>query len=361
MTRTTKVNFDVPPTITSDLPANVTIPLGNTLKLTLGASGSAPLNYQWYFNSIEDPPIPGATSSTLIVSNNLLQHTGLYQIWATVNNVAGEVNSQFVSVNVTPETNVPVVTITNPKPNQLWSNALFTVTGTASDKVGITSVFYYINSGPFVEATTVNNWANWAATNVVLTPGTNTINAIAYNVGGLAATNSVKMIYVQNAPLTVITNGMGSITPFTNGTPLQVGKVFSLTAAGTHGFKLLNWTGGTSQPFSFYTNGPTVQFFMSNNLTMEANFVDTNQPLLKITNVTSGILLSSNTFTVMGTATGVEAVSGVNYSLNGSGFTPATIADGVHWSSAQLSLAGGPTSSRPMPRAPTGLIPPPTA
>jgi Bacterial Ig domain/Divergent InlB B-repeat domain len=349
LSRSKKVNFDVPPTITSDLPANINIPMGNTLKLTLSVTGSAPLSYQWYLSGPGpvDPPIPGAISNTLVISNNLLQSTGQYQIWATVDNVAGGTNSQICTVNVSTETNVPTVKITSPTPGQLWSNAQFTVTGTASDKVGITGVFYYVNNGLFAEATnTSGTWSTWTA-GVTLTPGTNTIYAYAYNVGGVVTTNSVKMVFVQTAFLTVITNGPGTITPaYPNA--LRLGQVYPLTATGAKGYKLGSWTGGTNQPFSVYTNGPTVLFTMSNNLTMEANFIDTNQPLVKITNVPAGpgLVLTNNnnsiTYTVMGTATGVEMVGNVQYSLNGAAFTQAATSDNwTNWSSAQLSLQGG--------------------
>ncbi|HTR41050.1 MAG TPA: Ig-like domain-containing protein, partial [Pseudomonadales bacterium] len=232
MSRSQSVTFDSPPVITSDLPASITIPLGNVLKLMLGTSGSSPLNYQWYVNSTEDPPIPGATSSTLIVSNNVLQHTGQYTIWATVNNVAGETNSRNCLVTVVAETNRPTITITTPKPGQLWSNDTFDVTGTTSDKVGITGVFYYVNNGFFTGASSSDNWAHWTAYNVPLVPGTNTIVVYTYNVGGIAATNSVKLVYIESGALTTITNGMGSITPYNSGTLLQITKKYSLTAKG---------------------------------------------------------------------------------------------------------------------------------
>jgi hypothetical protein len=339
--RTSEVNFDVPPSITTDLPLNQNVALGATVKFSLGVTGSEPLSYQWYFNS---NVILGATGSSLSVSNNLWTSTGAYQISATANNVAGGTNSQVDSVNVLPETTTPTVTITSPTPGELWSNATFNVTGTASDKVGVTSVYYYVNSGFYTEATTANNWVNWTAANVALTPGTNTINVIAYNVAGLTATNSVKIVYIQSGVLTVLTNGVGTITPPDNGAVLQIGKVFSLTAAGRDGFKFVNWTGGTNQPLSFYTNGPTVLFTMSNNLTMQANFVDTNKPFLSITNVKTGMLVSNAAFTVMGQATDNVAVASVNYSLNSASFALA-VTNGHLWSAAVNLVPGTNTFS----------------
>jgi hypothetical protein len=340
ISRKSKVNVDVPPTITSDLPANVLIPLGNTLKLTLGATGSRPLTYRWYFDG---DLIPGAYTNTLVVSNQLWDTVGTNTISASVINLAGEADSRVTTVGVTLETNKPIVTITSPKPGQLWSNAVFNVTGTTSDKLGITSVFFYTNSGFFTLASTTNNWTNWNAT-ATLAPGTNTINVYAYNRGGIPAITSVKVVYVVHSRLTLLTNGLGSITPYTNGASLQDGNIYSLTETPKPGYKAGGWVGGTSQPFSFFTNGPTVSFFMSNNLTMEAYLIPTNTLFPKITNAPSGIHVTNAAFTVKGIATDTVAVAWVYYSLNGSPFAPvattAPIANGVSWT-APVSLAAG--------------------
>ena len=81
----------------------------------------------------------------------------------------------------------------------------------ATDNVAVAGVYCslsnaIVNTG-FAMATTTNNWANWS-TNVVLVPGTNTIRAYAVDTSGnISATNSVNIVYILSATLTVKTTG----------------------------------------------------------------------------------------------------------------------------------------------------------
>ena len=85
-----------------------------------------------------------------------------------------------------------------------------------------------------------------------------------------------------NPTLTLLTNGLGSITPGDNGALLPLGAKFTLTATPHHGFKFVNWTGGTNQPLTVLTNGPKLQFTMQLNEILQANFVETSRPTLHL-------------------------------------------------------------------------------
>lgn len=85
-----------------------------------------------------------------------------------------------------------------------------------------------------------------------------------------------------NPLLTLLTNGLGSIEPADNGALLPLGDNFTLTASPHRGFKFLNWTGGTNQPLTTLTNGPTLQFVMQLNEVLQANFVETSRPTLYV-------------------------------------------------------------------------------
>ena len=339
MSRSANVAFDVPPVITTNLPASKIVALGTNATFFLSVTGSPPLCYQWFFNS---NAIPGATASTLVVSNNLWTSTGTYYISASVNNVAGGTNSQQCAVTVTTETTSPTLAITNITSGMLVSNAAFTVMGTAADNVAVSNVFYSLNNAGWSNAVTGNNWANWSAA-LTLAPGTNIISAYAVNTGGIpSTTNTVKCVYVVSAPLTVQLTGRGTITPNYSNAVLQVGANYTVTAgvvAGS-GFAFANWTGGTNLPLTVLTNGPILRFVMASNLVLQANFVDTNRPVLSITNVTAGMQISNANFIVKGWATDNVAVAGVYFQLNTSGWSSATSFNGTNWTAAVTLVPG---------------------
>jgi Divergent InlB B-repeat domain/Bacterial Ig domain len=337
VSRSSKVLFDLPPTITTDLPASLVLPIGNVATFNLGASGGAPLSYQWFFNG---NPVSGATTSTLVVSN-LWTVPGIYDIWATVTNVVGGTNSQVCAVTIVTETNIPTVAITAPVSGQVWSNSLFEITGTASDKVGVTGVVCSVN-GTLTAVNPNPTYNNWYSL-VELAPGSNSISAYSINNGFIQSkTATVLMDYVPTAPLTVITNGKGIISPNDNGQLLRIGTNYTLTATAASGFVFSSWSSGLAgSPLAVYTNKATVMFTMASNLELQANFQDALAPYLKITNATSGMIWSNSSFTVMGVATDDEALASVQFSLNGSPYSDVGTSNGwTNWSQ-QLTLMAG--------------------
>jgi len=70
-------------------PQNQTVAPGNSVTFTAVAAGSAPLAYQWYFNT--NAPIANATNTTLTLANIQATNAGTYSV--TVTNVAGSVTS----------------------------------------------------------------------------------------------------------------------------------------------------------------------------------------------------------------------------------------------------------------------------
>ena len=80
------------------------------------------------------------------------------------------------------------------------SDAALTVTGKASDNVGVTQVFYQLNGTGWNPAATTNGWTNWTA-QVTLSPGANLVQAFAEDAAGnRSKTNSVSFVYEASAP-----------------------------------------------------------------------------------------------------------------------------------------------------------------
>ncbi|MGD1088587.1 MAG: hypothetical protein ABR955_07650 [Verrucomicrobiota bacterium] len=184
-----------------------------------------------------------------------------------------ESNLTFVAnfKDITP----PTLRITDPTSNLRWSNALFTVTGKAADNVAVSNVLVSLNKGAWIEAT-LSSGGDWTA-QVDLTPGINTIQAYAVDTSGnVSATDKVSFLYVLKAPLTVLINGNGRVSPNYNGALLQIGQSYPIKALASAGYVFTGWTG------SLTTNGTTLRFIMASNLTFTANFVSKSQLSVQI-------------------------------------------------------------------------------
>jgi hypothetical protein len=173
--------------------------------------------------SITSAPVSGFVFTNWTVSTN----------WIGGMTVTG-MNLQFImQSNLTlqasfVETSNPTLLITAPTSGQHMTNALATVTGTTSDKWGVTGVWYQLNNGAWNASATTNGWTNWTTT-VELITGTNTVKAYAMNKGGNISTNiSVSMESSNTFTLQLA---------FTNAMPLKTnGLVFSLQlSAGLNG------------------------------------------------------------------------------------------------------------------------------
>jgi len=83
-----------PPLITVQ-PYGLSVNLGATVTLSVAASGSTPMQFQWYFNG---EPLPGATNSSLTLSGVDPSQSGTYEAMAS--NPAGVAASQPATLTV---------------------------------------------------------------------------------------------------------------------------------------------------------------------------------------------------------------------------------------------------------------------
>ena len=84
----------ISPTITNQ-PASQVVPLGGTAVFQVGASGSAPLTYQWQLNGTN---LTAQTNSTLLLANLTPGSQGDYRV--LVSNPAGQIPSQPATLTV---------------------------------------------------------------------------------------------------------------------------------------------------------------------------------------------------------------------------------------------------------------------
>jgi hypothetical protein len=100
----------VPPTVSTQ-PASVSLLEGGTVTLNTSVIGTKPLSYQWFFGP---DPVPGATNSSLVLSNIAVNLAGNYTL--SVSNAAGTTNSNPAVISVTRTVRTDVLT-------KLWTLA----------------------------------------------------------------------------------------------------------------------------------------------------------------------------------------------------------------------------------------------
>jgi Immunoglobulin domain len=213
------------------------------------------------------------------------------------------------------DTNRPTLSITNVAAGLNVSNAAFTVKGTSGDNAAVSNVFYLLNNGGWSNALTGNNWSNWNAA-VTLTPGTNRIAAYAADTSGnVSPTNSASLFLVVTNQLEVRATGLGTISPNYSNAWLDIGRNYSITSAPAGGFIFTNWTVSTNWLGDAIVASKILQFTMESNLTLQANFLETNRPTLTITAPTAGQHMTNALAAIVGTTTDSWKVSAVWYQL----------------------------------------------
>ena len=121
-------------------PANQTVMPGQTAALSVTATGTAPLNYQWYQNGA---PINGATSSSYTTPATTIANSGsLFTV--SVTNLVGTVTSAQALLTVPPLH--PALTFT-PITSHIYGDAAFPVSATSASSGVVT---YSVASGPAI-------------------------------------------------------------------------------------------------------------------------------------------------------------------------------------------------------------------
>ena len=328
MNRGPVVPADVQPAITLP-PSDQTVQFGQNGIFKVAATGSPPLCYQWYSNTV---PISQATSSTLVVSNiQAADDLTMYSV--LVRNLAGVTNASATLFAV-PETNPPTLAFVFPVSGQRVSNTLaqVTINGTAKDNAAISNVWVQINGGDWIIAAGTVSWA----ADVQMVPGTNTVSAFAVDTSGNhSLTYTMRFVYVLTDRLSVQANGLGTISPNYSNAWLEIGKSYTMKATPAAGFAFTNWTSS----LGWVSNTPIVHFLMQSNLALTASFVDVAKPTIGFTFPAASQQWGYAEVQARGWAKDNSQVAGVQYQLNNTG--PWTHASGTTNWTADLDLVIG--------------------
>jgi pectate lyase len=184
------VTIPVAPSIDTQPQEQTNISPGASVSFSVIASGSEPLNYQWYYNT--NSVITNATDATLTLTNVQVANAGSYSV--VVNNLAGFVTSSNAILTV--NTN-PVAPVFNSQPASLVVLAGSTVSFTAV-AAGTAPISYQWNknSAPIPGATS----STLPLTNVqVAADGSYTLTAS--NSVGSATSNPAQLTVTTTVPV----------------------------------------------------------------------------------------------------------------------------------------------------------------
>jgi pectate lyase len=286
------------PASISGQPQDQSVFVGQNATFTVNASGSAPLNFQWFYNN--DTLLPNATNASLTISNAQVSDTGGYSV--TVSNVYGSpVTSASANLTVTTPTAPSIVT----QPQSLTvlpgQSAVFSVSAGGSAPL---SYQWYFNTNTLLSNATGNTLT---VTNAQLADqGT-------YSV---VVSNFVSTATSSNAVLTVNTNPVAP--SFTSQPASQL-----VLAGGTAVFNAV--AAGTSPiTYQWNRNGTPIAGATSSTLTL-TNVQSTNAGSYTLTasNSVGGATSSAATLTV------TPAIPVPNSDYNLVGFGGSTTGGGL--------------------------------
>jgi hypothetical protein len=190
----------IAPAISVQPPTNQTVGVGSTATLSVTATGTPPLSYQWQFdgspltNGVQNgAQISGATNATLTITNVQLANTGTYLVIVT--NLAGITNSATAVLTVVA---APVITV-QPTNQAMAVGSTANLSVTAAGQVPLRYHWQFngtnlVNGGRISGATD----ATLTITNAQTT-NTGIYTVVVTNVVG-SATSSNAFLNVTNIP-----------------------------------------------------------------------------------------------------------------------------------------------------------------
>jgi hypothetical protein len=242
-----KLTVNVPPGIQTQ-PQSQGVAQGQNVSFSVVASGSAPLNYQWYFNGLAVGG-PAGHGSTLLLNNVTTNNAGTYSV--VVTSVAGSATSSNATLTV----NVPAGIQTQPHNRKVTQGQTASFSVVASGTAPLSYQWSF-------NGTNVSN-----ATNATLAlPNIQTNNAGSYavvvnnNWGSATSAVATLTVYVpptitsqpqsqtvmagQSASFSVVADGTGPLNYQWNfsGTPLGGATNAWLTLTNVHTNQAGNYT-----------------------------------------------------------------------------------------------------------------------
>jgi hypothetical protein len=137
----------------------------------------------------------GTATGTANWSASVVLQSGSNILTVTARDAAGNTSTDVLTVTYTPgDTTKPVIAITSPTGEAVltWTTSTVTLSGTASDNVGVSRVTWINDRGGSGTAT---GTTNWSASRVVLLPGINVLTVTASDAAGNTSSDVVTVTY----------------------------------------------------------------------------------------------------------------------------------------------------------------------
>ena len=198
------------PIIISSQPVSVALNPGAPLNLSVTATGTGPIAYQWRFNG---KAIVGATAATFSLTQVSAANAGQYDVVLT--NVVGSVTSAVATVQV----NAPVLITTHPASVVINPGASKTLSVTATGTAPLT--YQWRRNGQ----TLAGGTASSLAISTTLGEQAGNYDVVVTNVVGSVTSNTA--VVSLNVPITILTHPQGLTG--NPGAPVRL----TVTASGT--------------------------------------------------------------------------------------------------------------------------------
>ena len=260
------------PSITTQ-PASTTVNAGATATFSVGASGTAPLSYQWQKNGTN---IGGATSASYTTPATTSTDNGA-TFSATVSNAAGSATSNNATLTVVSAANTVTASITTPASNvTLASGTNQSFVGAGTDSSSTATLSYSWTFGDGVSATGAS--ASHIYTNTGSTAVTYTATLKVTDNTGVSST-ATRTITVNPAAANTVT---ASITTPASNVTIASGTAQSFAGTGTDSSS----TATLSYAWTFGDGGTATGASASHTYTNTGSTAVTYTATLKVTDNT---------------------------------------------------------------------------
>ena len=265
------------PTITQQ-PTSVTVTAGQAATFSVTATGTAPLNYQWYVNSAA----AGTNSSSYTIAAATVAQTGA-QIYVTVTDAVGSATSATVTLTVSAAATAPAIT-QQPTSVTVTAGQAAAFSVAATGTAPLTYQWFMngtasgTNSNTFsIAQTTTGQTGAQIRVKVTNTAGSATSNTVTLTVNAPAPTAPTITQQPANATVTAGQPATFTVTA-TGSAPLAYQWFLNGTAAGTNSstYTISQTTIGQSGAQIYVTVTNAVNTATSQTVTLTVNAVQTS-------------------------------------------------------------------------------------